>query len=211
VRLLAIEIGASAATRKLGLSPNTVRSWAKRYNWNLPARAGRPAIVPATDLQRPSDILLQAHKALEETTKTALLQTVAKAAQLAAQKLALVVTTTAQLRDLVLTMARLCGLDGKPQTEVNIANQVGMVCDEATKMRLIKQREELLAKSVAPAAMTLPEPQAQLQTNIGVPNGILAANDPKPDSRPGSPWSMPAGAKAPSAQLNKNGTLLLAA
>jgi hypothetical protein len=65
-------------------------------------------------------------------------------------------------------------------------------------MRLIKQREELLAKSVAPAAMTLPEPQPQLQTNIGVPSGILAANDAAPDSRPGSPWSMPAGAKAPS-------------
>jgi hypothetical protein len=87
-------------------------------------------------------------------------------------------------------------LVARPQ--VSITNQVGMVCDEATRMRLIKQREELLAKSVAPAAMTLPEPQAQLQTNIGAPNGILAANDPKPDSRPGSLWSMPAGAKAPS-------------
>jgi hypothetical protein len=34
--------------------------------------------------------------------------------------------------------------------------------------------------------------------NIGVPNGILAGNDAAPDSRPGSPWSMPAGAEAPS-------------
>ena len=65
-------------------------------------------------------------------------------------------------------------LVARPQ--VSITNQVGMVCDEATRMRLIKQREELLAKSVAPAAMTLPEPQAQLQTNIGAPNGILAGN-----------------------------------
>jgi len=73
-----------------------------------------------------------------------------------------------------------------------------MVCDETTRMLLIKQREELLAKSVAPAAMTLPEPQPQLQINIGVPNGILEANDTAPDSRPGSPWSMPAGAEAPS-------------
>ena len=84
---------------------------------------------------------------------------------------------------------------GKPQ--VSITNQVGMVSDEAIRMRLIKQCEELLAKSVAPAAITLPEPQAQLQTNTGAPNGILAGNDPKPDSRPGSPWSMPAGAEAP--------------
>jgi hypothetical protein len=36
---------------------------------------------------------------------------------------------------------------------------------------------------IATAPMTLPEPGA--------------GNDPKPDSRPGSPWSMPAGAKAP--------------
>jgi hypothetical protein len=51
---------------------------------------------------------------------------------------------------------------------------------------------------IATAPMTLPEPGAKLQTNIGVPNGILAGNDPKPDSRPGSPWSIPAGAEAPS-------------
>jgi hypothetical protein len=37
--------------------------------------------------------------------------------------------------------------------------------------------------------MTLPEPGAKLQTNIGVPSGILAGNDAAPDSRPGSPWS----------------------
>jgi hypothetical protein len=65
--------------------------------------------------------------------------------------------------------------------------------------------------AIATSPMILPEPDAKLQSNIGVPSGILAANDAAPDSRPGSPWSMPAGAKAPSAQLNKNGTLLLAA
>ena len=52
--------------------------------------------------------------------------------------------------------------------------------------------------SITTAPMTLPEPGAKLQTNIGVPSGILPGNDPKLDSRPGSPWSMPAGAKAPS-------------
>ena len=69
------------------------------------------------------------------------------------------VSTVAELRVLAWSLDRLCG--GKPQ--VSITNQVGMVCDEATRMRLIKQREELLAKSVAPAAMTLPEPQPQLR------------------------------------------------
>jgi molybdenum-dependent DNA-binding transcriptional regulator ModE len=84
VRLLAMEIGASAAARKLGLSYNTVRSWAKRYDWNLPQRAGRPAIVPATDLQRPGDVLLQTHKELGERTKTGLAQATARAAEAAA-------------------------------------------------------------------------------------------------------------------------------
>jgi hypothetical protein len=64
-----------------------------------------------------------------------------------ASKPALDVSTVAELRDLASSLDRLCG--GKPQ--VNISNQVGIVLDEATRMRLIKQREELLAKSVAPA------------------------------------------------------------
>jgi hypothetical protein len=141
-----------------------------------------------------ADALDATHEEIADATKTAILQTLQKAAQLAASKPALDVSTVAELRDLASSLDRLCG--GKPQ--VSITNQVGIVCDEATRMRLIKQREELLAKSEAPAAMTLPEPQAQLQINIGAPNGILARNDPKPDSRPGSPWSMPAGAEAPS-------------
>ncbi len=50
VRVLAIELGAREAARRLGLNRNTVISWARRYNWKLPRRAGRPGIVPATDL-----------------------------------------------------------------------------------------------------------------------------------------------------------------
>jgi hypothetical protein len=79
-------------------------------------------------------------------------------------------------------------------------------------MRLIAQRERSLAEErarhkektereqppIGTTPMALPESGAKLQTNIGVPNGILAGNDSPPDSRPGSPWSMPAGAKAPS-------------
>ena len=44
------------------------------------------------------------------------------------------VSTVAELRDLAWSLDRLCG--GKPQ--VSITNQVGMVCDEATRMRLTK-------------------------------------------------------------------------
>jgi uncharacterized protein YjcR len=79
IRLLVMEIGASAAAKKLGLNYNTIRSWAKRYGWGrLPERAGRPAIVPATDLQRPGDVLLQTHKELGERTKTGLAQATAR-------------------------------------------------------------------------------------------------------------------------------------
>jgi hypothetical protein len=102
-----------------------------------------------------ADALGAAHEEIADATKTAILQTIHRAAQLAASKPVLDVSTVAELRDLASSLDRLCG--GKPQ--VSITNQVGMVCDEATRMRLIKQREELLAKSVAPAAMTLPEPQ----------------------------------------------------
>jgi hypothetical protein len=194
-KMLAMEIGLNAAARRLGVPINTAKSWARRGRWKLPKRpGGRPQrTIVATSMHPVADALGATHEEIADATKTAILQTIRKAAQLAASKPALDVSTVAELRDLASALDRLCG--GKPQ--VSITNQVGIVCDEATRMRLIKQREELLA-SVAPAAMTLPEPQAQLQTNIGAPNGILAANDPKPDSRPGSPWSMPAGAEAPS-------------
>jgi hypothetical protein len=194
-KMLAMEIGLNAAARRLGVPINTAKSWARRGRWKLPKRpGGRPqCTIVATSMHPVADALGATHEEIADATKTAILQTIRKAAQLAASKPALDVSTVAELRDLASALDRLCG--GKPQ--VSITNQVGIVCDEATRMRLIKQREELLA-SVAPAAMTIPEPQAQLQTNIGAPNGILAANDPKPDSRPGSPWSMPAGAEAPS-------------
>jgi hypothetical protein len=63
-----------------------------------------------------------------------------RASGLATSKPALDVSTVAKLRDLASSLDRLCG--GEPQ--VSITNQVGIVCDEATRMRLIKQREELL-------------------------------------------------------------------
>jgi hypothetical protein len=195
MRMLAIELGAREAARRLGVKESTVLSWARRYNWKLPKRKG--GAISAIKLHsKPGDALIATHKEMENATKTALMQTVTKAAQLAAQKPAMDVTTTAQLRDLALTMARLCGWDGKPQTEVNITNQVGVVCDEATRMRLIELREKLQAAK--PAPMTLPEPGTKLQANVGTPNDNFSGNDVGTDGRPGSPWSVPAGAKAPS-------------
>jgi hypothetical protein len=130
VRLLAMEIGASVAARKLGLNYNTVRSWAKRYNWgDLPERAGRPAIVPATDLQRPSDVLLQTHKELGERTKTGLARATARAAEAAGRaEKPIDVSNTGHLRDLAQSAARIFGW-GEDGVTVN-ANQALVVTQE---------------------------------------------------------------------------------
>jgi Putative ATPase subunit of terminase (gpP-like) len=149
VRILAIELGAREAARRLGLNPNTVLSWAKRDNWELPNRKGgaTKASANAITLQsKPGDVLIATHKELETKTKTALMQAVAKAAQLAAQKPAMDVSTTAQLRDLALTMAKLCGWDGNAQPSVNYYGDVNtvVVCDENRRKQLIEQRQRLL-------------------------------------------------------------------
>ena len=128
--------------RRVGVKESTVLSWAKRYDWKLPKRKGGP--ISAIKLQsRPGDALIAAREDLEAATKTALMQTLAKAAQQVAGKDALGISNTAQLRDICLAAARIFGWDGKPQTEVNITNQVGIVCDEATRARLIALRERL--------------------------------------------------------------------
>ena len=102
VRVLVIELGVPEAARRLGLNRNTVHSWARRYNWNLPERAGRPGIVPARDLHtQPGDVLLATHKELEGRTKSGLAQATARAAEAAANAAEpLPVSNTAQLRDL---------------------------------------------------------------------------------------------------------------
>ncbi len=91
----------------------------------------------------PGDALIAAREDLEGATKTALMQALAKAAQQVAGKEALEISSTAQLRDICLAAARIFGWDEKPQTQVNIANQVGLVCDKATRARLIALRERI--------------------------------------------------------------------
>ena len=147
VRMLSIELGAREAARRLGLKESTVLSWARRYNWKLPKRKG--GAISAINLQsKPGDALIAAHRDLEDATKTALMQTLAKAAQQVAGKEALDISNTAQLRDVCLSAARMFGWDGKPHTEVNITNQAGIACDEATRARLIALRERLGAGDV---------------------------------------------------------------
>ena len=151
VRMLAIELGAREAARRVGVKESTVLSWARRYHWKLPKRKG--GAISAIRLQSsPGDALIAARKDLEGATKTALMQTLAKTAQQVAEGDALDVSNTAQLRDICLAAARIFGWDEKPQAQVNINNQVGVICDEATRMRLIKMRESMQA----PAMISLP-------------------------------------------------------
>ena len=85
VRLLAIELGVREAARRCGLSEDRVRKWSSRYKW-LEQRAPKQQEAAVTVVTTPGDVLLQEHKALESTTKSALMQTAAKAAVSAAQK-----------------------------------------------------------------------------------------------------------------------------
>jgi hypothetical protein len=83
VRVLAIELGAREAARRLGLNPNTVLSWSKRYNWELPNRRGgaTKASANAITLQsKPGDVLIATHKELETKTKRALARATVAAA-----------------------------------------------------------------------------------------------------------------------------------
>lgn len=197
VRMLAIELGAREAARRVSVKESTVLSWAKRYDWKLPKRKG--GAISAIRLQsRPGDALIAAHEGLEGATKTALMQTLAKAAQQVAGKAALDISSTAQLRDICLAAARIFGWDEKPQTEVNITNQVGLICDEATRMRLIALREKIMLPERRPGAITPLERETQPQGSAGLTEGNskpVSAVDPR--EMPGATLlSAPAGARA---------------
>ena len=124
VRVLAIELGAREAARRLGLNPNTVLSWAKRYNWELPNRKGgvTKASANAITMQsRPGDVLLTMHKELEGRTKTGLAQATAKASEHAAeQDGATNLNCSGKLRDLASAAARVFAWDSdKPAVQFN--------------------------------------------------------------------------------------------
>jgi hypothetical protein len=191
VRMLAIELGAREAARRVGVKESTVLSWARRYHWKLPKRKG--GAISAIKLQSsPGDALIAAHENLEGATKTALMQTLAKAAKQVAGRGALDVSSTGQLRDICLAAARIFGWDEKPQAQVNIANQVGLVCDEATRARLIAQRERLMTGE-------RPRSETQPQSSVGLTQGnSVTISDVASSGVPGATvWSAPAGARAP--------------
>jgi hypothetical protein len=199
--MLAKEIGLPEACRKLGVPIPTAKSWKKRYGWKLHRlKTGRPErSLPASNassLHPIADALDASHKELENATKTALAQAIAKAAQGVALKGALDVASITELKDAIHAADKLYGWN-KPQTEVNVGVAVGLVCTEEQRKRMIAMREKLQAPLPAlPAPIPLREPETKPQTNAGEVNGNSATNDAAPG---GSPlWSVPAGAKATS-------------
>jgi hypothetical protein len=140
VRVLAIELGAREAARRLKLNPNTVLSWARRYDWKLPDRRdiGRPAINPSALSLQSGDVLLDEHKRLEGQTKTALMQTAAKAAEHAAEKPPLDVTNTSQLRDLAASAARIFGWDKSDKPGVQLNQQIVISAEQLEQIRQLR-------------------------------------------------------------------------
>jgi hypothetical protein len=188
-RMLAMEIGLNEACRRMNIPIPTGKSWARRGGWKLPKRpGGRPQrTIEASSLHPIADALDATHKELEGTTKTALMQTLSKAAKKVARKQALDVSNTAQLRDICLAAARMFGWDGDGKATVTMnAGEAVIVCDEGRRNELIKQRQRLLTEkpaigrtveTAAPAA--LPKQQAQPGEDVGAGNATVEQSAPK--------------------------------
>src|SRR6266567_2109746 len=147
-KMLALEIGLNEACRRMNVPIPTGKSWARRGGWKLPKRpGGRPQrTYEASSLHPVADALAATHKELEDGTKTALMQTLHKAAQAVARKDPLDITNMAQFRDACLSAARMFGWDGCAQPSVTVnADKAVVVCDENKRRELQAQRLRLLA------------------------------------------------------------------
>jgi Putative ATPase subunit of terminase (gpP-like) len=143
VRVLAIELGAREAARRLGLNEDTVCSWARRYKWQLPQRkSGRPCTDLASTMHtQPGDILLAEQKSLEAKTKTGLSRAVAKAAEHASTKPPLEVTSTAQLRDLAAAASRVFAWNKNEGAQVQI-NQLCISTEQLQQIRALREQAD---------------------------------------------------------------------
>jgi hypothetical protein len=183
VRMLVIEFGPREAARKLGLNENTVLGWAHRYEWNSPRlKQNKGAIKRAQSIKMqstPAEALIAHHKGLEGTTKTALMQTLAKAAQQVAGKEALDITNPAQLQALCLAAARIFGWKGDSHVNVEVNNQVGIVISEAKRkemqaqLRAVQNADDSKKQGCAP--LTLASAQTQSQGNVVAGNSLPGA------------------------------------
>jgi len=139
-RMLAVEIGLNEACRKLDVPIPTGKSWARRGGWQLPKRpGGRPCrTLSASSLNPIADALVATHKEFETTTKTALMQTTAKAATHAAQKPPLDVSNTSQLRDLAQSAARIFRWDDNDKPGVQLNQQVVITPEQLEQIRQLR-------------------------------------------------------------------------
>ena len=165
VRVLAIELGAREAARRLGLNPNTVLSWAKRYNWELPKRTGGATLKSAAAItlqSKPGDVLIASQKELEGATKTGLMLTAAKAAAKAAENPPLDVSNTSQFRDLPNSSSRIFGWNTKaaPQTQFNqvVISQEQLAEIRSLRANMTEEEHDKIAKRQA-----TPEGQEKLK------------------------------------------------
>jgi hypothetical protein len=186
-KMLAMEIGLNAASRKLGVPIPTGKSWAQRGGWKLPKRngGGKPLELVASGPHPVADALVEAHESLATSTRTALAQTLAKAAQQVSKEEALPVKNTAQLRDVCLAAARLFGWDGNAHPSVTYYgddNRQVIVCPPERRQELIEQRQRLLeqeatlasSREVETAApVTLLAPETRSSANVGTGNDIV--------------------------------------
>jgi hypothetical protein len=133
-------------------------------------------------------VLLAEHKELADATKTALAQTLAKAAQQIAKREALPVSNPAQLRDVCLAAARIFGWDGPSvSVQTSVTNNT-LIISEAEQARLIAQRQRLLEagngrKIEATVPIALPAQERQSDANVGTGKGIVAQNQ-SPATKP---------------------------
>jgi hypothetical protein len=191
-RMLAVEIGLNAASRKLGVPIPTGKSWAQRGGWKLPKRkgGGKPLELVASSPHPVADALDATHKELEAETKTALMQTLHKAAQAVAKKDPLDISNMGQFRDACLSAARMFGWDGSAQPSVTYYgddNRTVVLCDAERRQQLIEQRQRLLEQEATLASSREVEAAAsETQSgtaNAGTGNGIVA-QDPSPVVQP---------------------------
>jgi hypothetical protein len=153
-KMLALEIGLNAACRKLDVPIPTGKSWARRGGWQLPKRSGgRPCRTlnasSASSLHPIADALVETHGELDSRTQTALAQATARAAEEAAKsEKPIDVTSTAHLRDLAQSAARIFGW-GEGGMTVH-ANQALVVTQEQLEqirqLRAVSEPEQLREK-----------------------------------------------------------------
>jgi hypothetical protein len=145
VRILAIEVGAREAARRLGLNEATVCQWSARYKWKLPVR-NQHAVITAPfaskndsngSKSKPTgaELLKADFKKLEERTRNGLAYATARAAEEAAD-LEHVLPRTQQMQQLSSAAARVFGWD--IPTQNNTFNTLVVTAEQLEQIRQLR-------------------------------------------------------------------------